>query len=167
MIDAQIIIELLDLQPLPEEGGYYKETYRSDESIAKDHLPARYKSDKSYGTAVYYLLTEDNPSLMHRVNSDETLHFYLGDTVEMIMLLPDTTGKIITIGNKILNNCQLQVTVPRHCWQGIMLKPGGSFALMGTTVYPGFDFEDFELGSRDVLLIQYPKFREQIIKLTR
>lgn len=167
MLDAQKIIELLDLHPLPEEGGYYKETYRSDESIAKDHLPARYKSDKSYGTAIYYLLAEDNPSLMHRVNSDETFHFYLGNTVEMLVLLPDTTGKIITIGNDILNNCQTQATVPRHCWQGMMLKTGGSFALMGTTVYPGFDFEDFELGSRDVLLKQYPKFREQIIKLTR
>jgi len=166
MLDAQKIIEMFDLKPLPQEGGLYKETYRSNEIVPKDMLPKRYLGDRAYGTAIYYLLTPETKSLMHRVNSDEIFHFYLGDAVEMLQLFADSTGKILTLGTDILHGEHVQLLVSRGIWQGMILKKGGKFALMGTTVTPGFEFDDFEIGKRDYLLEKYPDFRDQIINLT-
>lgn len=166
MLDVQKIIEMFDLKPLPREGGLYRETYRSDEVIPNDALPKRYSGSKNFGTAIYYLLTPDTKSLIHKLSSDEIYHYYLGDPVEMIQLLPDFTGKIITLGSSIMDGNIVQAAVPRFCWQGMTLKKGGRFALMGTTVAPGFEFEDFQLGNREDLIKQYPDFRDQIINLT-
>lgn len=166
MLDAQKIIEMFDLKPLPQEGGFYKESYRSDDKILKQALPERYSGDKNFGTAIYYLLTPETKSLMHRLTSDEIFHFYLGDSVEMLQLFPDSSGKIITLGSNITQGHLVQVLVPNATWQGMRLRPGGSHALMGTTMAPGFNFDDFELGSRRNLVEQYPDFKDQIIKLT-
>ncbi|NIP39356.1 MAG: cupin domain-containing protein [Candidatus Dadabacteria bacterium] len=167
MLDAKKIIEMFDLKPLPQEGGYYKESYRSDEVITADALPTRYAENKPLGSAIYYLLTPDTKSLMHKIKSDETFHFYLGDPVEMLQLFADSTGKIVTLGSDVVTEQQVQLTVPRQTWQGSSLKKGGKFALMGTTIAPGFDFDDFILGKREVLIKQYPDFKNQIINLTR
>ncbi len=157
---------MFDLKPLPQEGGFYKESYRSDEKILNQALPQRYSGDKNFGTAIYYLLTPDSKSLMHKLVSDEIFHFYLGDPVEMLQLFPDCSGNIFTLGKEILNGSYVQIVVPKGTWQGMSLKPGGNFALMGTTMAPGFDFNDFELGKRKDLLEQYPDFKDQIINLT-
>ena len=167
MLDAQKIIEMFDLKPLPQEGGLYKETYRSNEIVPKDVLPKRYSGDRAYGTAIYYLLTPETKSLMHRVNSDEIFHFYLGDPVEMLQLFADSTGKILTLGTDILHGEHVQILVFRGNWQGMSLKEGGKFALMGTTITPGFEFDDFEIGKRKDLLEKYPDFRDQILNLTK
>ena len=89
MITAEQIIELFKMKPLREEGGYYVETYRSDERVAKAGLPARYDSERSLGTAILYLVTPDAFSRLHRVNSDEVFHFYLGGCVTMLELHGD------------------------------------------------------------------------------
>jgi predicted cupin superfamily sugar epimerase len=86
MITADQIKTLLNLKPHPEEGGYFVETYRSTENIPEQALPDRYKDIRSYGTAIYYLLTPETFSGMHRLRSDEIFHFYLGDPVEMLQL---------------------------------------------------------------------------------
>ncbi len=161
------IIELLGLKPLPEEGGYYREIYRSDEIISKESLPPRYGNAKAFCTAIYYLLTPDIFSGIHRIISDEVFHFYLGDPVTMLQLFPDGSSKIITLGQDIDKDQNLQVTVPRNTWQGAFLNDGGSFALMGTTVAPAFDFSDFETGKRDELINNYPDQRSLITRLTR
>ena len=80
-MDARQIIETLGLKPLDWEGGYYRETWRADESVPAAALPNRYGSDKAFGTAIYYLLTPETISAMHRLASDEVFHFYLGDPV--------------------------------------------------------------------------------------
>jgi hypothetical protein len=103
---------------------------------------------------------------MHRLQSDEIFHFYLGDPVEMLRLTPEGSGKVITIGSDILNGMQPQVIVPKGIWQGASLIKGGKFALFGTTVSPGFEWTDYESGRRDELLKSYPQFRERIIALT-
>lgn len=165
-MNAQTIIDMFDLKPLPREGGYYNETYRSNENIKKEILPKRYSSNRSFGSAIYYLLTADTKSLMHRIKSDEIFHFYLGDPVEMLQLFEDGTTKKIILGNGIANGENLQVLVNRGVWQGMQLIRGGKYALMGTTVFPGFEFEDFELGNRDDLINKYPGFTNNITKLT-
>ena len=167
MITAERLIALLRLQPHPEEGGYFVETYRSDESIPGKGLPPRYRGARSFATAIYYLLTPASFSAMHRLQTDEIFHFYLGDPVEMLQLLPDGSGRILLIGIDIEGGMEPQVVVPKGVWQGSRLLSGGRFALLGTTVSPGFEFSDYETGDRDLLIRSYPGFRDQILSLTK
>jgi predicted cupin superfamily sugar epimerase len=166
MPTAQEIIELLRLQPLPHEGGYYRETYRSDDQLPAATLP-RYGQDKAAGTAIFYLLTPETFSALHRLPTDEVFHFYLGDAVEMLHLYPDGRGQTVTLGPDLFAGQSPQVVVPRGVWQGSRLVPGGSYALLGTTMAPGFDFTDYEAGERDALAAQYPAFADWIRQLTR
>jgi predicted cupin superfamily sugar epimerase len=157
----------LNLKPHPEEGGYFIETYRSSETISQKALPSRYKGLRALGTAIYYLLTPETFSAMHRLQSDEIFHFYLGDPVEMLQLWPDGSGRVVILGSDILNGMQPQVVVPRGVWQGARLLNRGRFALLGATVSPGFEFADYESGRREELVKSYLKFREFIIALTK
>ncbi len=122
---------------------------------------------RPFGTAIYYLLAPETFSAMHRLKSDEIFHFYLGDPVEMLQLLPDGTGRTLLLGPDLLSGMQPQVVVPAGIWQGTRLLKGGRFALLGTTVSPGFEFADYESGQRDKPIKSYPKFREWIIPLTK
>ena len=154
---ATDLITALDLRPLPREGGYYRETYRSTESLAS--------RGRSLSTTMYYLLTKDTFSTLHRLPSDEVFHFYLGDPVSMLQLHADGTSKIIRLGTDILSGQSPQVVVPAGVWQGSWLE-SGSFALLGTTMAPGFDFADYEAGDRAALTRAYPAFAELIARLT-
>lgn len=167
MVSADQIINLFGLKPHPEEGGYFKETYRSLETISGKALPGRYKGVRSLGTAIYHLLTPETLSFMHRLQSDEIFHFYLGDPVEMVQLWPDGSGRIPILGSDILNGMEPQVIVPRGVWRGTRLINDGKFALLGTTVTPGFEFADYESGRRDQLVNSYPQFQELITALTK
>ena len=167
MLTSDQIITLFNLKPHREEGGYFVETYRSSETISEKALPSRYKGVRSFGTAIYYLLTLETFSSIHRLRSDEIFHFYLGDPIEMLQLFPDGSGRVLILGSDILNGMQPQVVVPRGVWQGARLLKGGKFALLGTTVSPGFEFVDYESGRRDELAKSYPTFRELIISLTK
>lgn len=166
-MDVDELKALLGLKPLPEEGGFYAETYRTVEAVDGGGLPARYGSTRSLGTAIYYLLTPDTFSAMHRLRSDEVYHFYLGDPVEMLQLWPDGSGKVAIIGNDLRGGMRPQLVVPQGVWQGSRLRPGGEFALMGTTMSPGWDAADFELGGRDALIQKFPAFADRILELTR
>jgi len=165
---ADEVIARLGLQPLPFEGGLYREVYRSTESIGADALPARYGGARDLGTAIYYLLTPETCSALHRLASDEVFHFYLGDPVEQVQLDPDGTGRVVTIGPDLAAGQQPQVVVPRGVWQGAVVAPGGAhgFALLGTTVAPGFDVADYEAGERDALVAAYPDLAARIRALT-
>jgi len=165
-MDVDFIIEHLGLEPHPE-GGYYRETYRCEERIPPHGLPSRYSAEKSFGTAILYLLTSDTVSVLHRLRSDEVFHFYLGDPVLMLLLYPDGHGEEVILGNDLERGQFPQRVVPGYTWQGMMLVEGGSFALMGTTVAPGFDFGDFELGGGKELVREYPRFERIIERLTR
>lgn len=166
-MDIEALKQKLNLSPLPMEGGYYIETYRNDEVVPKSALHPRYEHDKTFCTAIYFLLTPDAFSAMHRVKSDEIFHFYAGDPAEMLLLYPDGSHSTITLGIDIFNGETPQVIVPRGTWQGLRLKPTGEYALLGTTVSPAFDFDDYEHGHRDELTAEYPEYAEQIEALTR
>lgn len=169
MPSASQIIEALRLQPHPIEGGYFRETYRSADSIPAAHLPPRYRAEtgRSIGTAIYYLLTADTFSEMHRLPTEEVFHLYLGGPVRMLQLDPDCGGREILIGPDVLAGQQPQVIVPPGIWQGSRLEPGGEFALLGATMAPGFDYADYEQGRRGDLMTQYPQFATIIRDLTR
>ncbi len=116
--------------------------------------------------AIYYLLAPGTISAMHRLQSDEIFHFYLGDPVEMLQLSADGTGQMIMLGSDLRAGQQPQVIVTRGVWQGSRLVAGGKFALLGCTVAPGFDFADYEHGRREDLIGSHPQFREKIVALT-
>jgi len=164
---AEDIIRLLHLTPLEPEGGFFNEVYRSTASLSANILPARYSGTRPLATAIYYLFTPKTFSAMHRVRGDEIFHFYLGDPVEQIQLFPDGSGAIFTCGTDLKNGQRPLGSVLGNVWQGSRLKPGGTFALMGTTMSPGFHRDDFELGQRDGLIRQYPAYAEYIRYLTR
>lgn len=158
------LIELLQLKPLPDEGGYFVETYRSSEQCLV--LPDRYVGTRNFSTAIYYLLTVDTVSRFHRLKSDEVWHFYAGDSVELVLLQPDGSGRVVRLGQKIMQHETSQAIVPHGTWQGARLMPGGKWALLGCTVSPGFEFADFELGSAVTLLRAYPSWHEWISRLS-
>lgn len=163
---ADEVIRFLNLQPHPKEGGFFRETYRSEERIEESALPTRYRSARNHSTAIYYLLTPSTFSALHRLQSDEIFHFYLGSPVRMLQLHPDGTGKTIVLGPDLTNGQHLQVVVPRNVWQGSLLEPGGDFALLGCTVAPGFEYTDYEEANRDGLTRLYPDHADLIHKLT-
>lgn len=157
------LISRLNLLPHPE-GGYYAETFRADETT---NPGGRYPSDRSTGTAIYYLLTPDTFSGMHILTSDEIFHFYLGDAVEQLHLFADGSHRMVEIGTDIVAGQRPQMVVPKNVWQGARLKPGGQFALLGCTVAPGFDFADFSMGKRADLMKRWPDATDMISALTR
>jgi predicted cupin superfamily sugar epimerase len=166
MTSAAQIIEHLQLVPLAIEGGYFRETYRSELSLSARALPLEYGGDRNVSTAIYYLLTPDTFSAIHRVKSDEVFHFYAGDPIEMLQLDADGRGRIVTIGNDLAAGQLPQLVVPGGLWQGCRLIPGGNWALMGCTVAPGFDYADFTAANRVDLIAQYPDHAKLITALT-
>lgn len=163
---AAELIASLKLEPLPLEGGYYRQTYQSDETLAKDQLKGDYPQDKCLYTAIYYLLTPDTKSALHLLPTDEIFHFYLGDPVTMLNLFDDGTSGLITLGHDLSRGHRVQYKVPQHTWQGSILMPGGHYALMGTTMAPGFDFSDYQGADQQALVNQYPEHKQLINLLT-
>ena len=143
-----------------------QETYRSKE-IVKDADFSLRKGAHSASTSIYYLLTPDTFSELHRLNSDEVFHFYLGDPVEQLMLYPDGTGETVILGPDIFSGQKVQHVVPQGVWQGAKLKAGGQFALLGCTVAPSFEFSDYSSGICSKLQSLYPKFKDHIKLLTQ
>ncbi len=164
---AEEVKQLLQLDPLPVEGGFFRETYRSRWQVSAEYLPDGSRGPRSIGTAIYYLITPKEFSALHRLPGTEVFHFYAGDPVVMLQLLPDGTSQTIALGNDLLNGQQPQVIVRGHVWQGCRLAPGGRWALMGTTMCPGFDHADYESGDRDWLIAQYPGAAQEIRQFTR
>ncbi len=166
-MDPAELIAALDLRPLPGEGGYYRETYRSGDSLPASAFGGRYGTNKSASTAMYYLVTAEEFSALHRLPTDEVFHFYAGDVVELLQLYPDGSGRVEVLGPDVLAGQQPQLLVPGGVWQGCAVKPGGAWALLGTTVAPAFDFADYEAGGRAFLVQRYPAFADRIRQLTR
>jgi hypothetical protein len=169
LMTATEVIRILGLTPLPVEGGYFLQTWRSDDTISREALPPWYPGPRACGTAIYYLLTSETDcfSAMHALATDEVYHFYLGDPVEMLLLYPDGRSREIVLGPNLRDGQWVQFVVPRGVWQGSRLVSGGRFALLGTTMAPGFDPQDFILGKRNELQQRYPERTEWIGALTR
>ena len=168
-MNAKEIISLLNLAPLPVEGGFFRETWRSNITAGAGTLQLSSSKEKSCGTAIYYLLTSDADSFsaLHRLPTDEIYHFYLGDPVEMLLLSPDGAGRRVILGQNLGGGEHVQFVVPAGTWQGSRLLAGGAYALLGTTMSPGFDPADYQPGVRAELLLRYPQHAASIQALTR
>lgn len=138
---AQNLIKQLQLQPHPE-GGYFRETWRSDLTLPGSLLP-QHGGDRSAGTLIYFLLPTGSRSQRHRVSSDELWLFHAGDPLTL-KVCPDldTESQVHTLGSL---GCY-QVRVPAHHWQETDPQVGPlGYTLVSCVVVPGFDFADFEL----------------------
>jgi predicted cupin superfamily sugar epimerase len=167
VLTAERVREILKLRPLPVEGGYFAESYQSEEILSGEALPAGFSGTRRIGTAIYYMLTPDSFSAIHRLRGDEIYHFYLGDPVEMLLLKPGGGGEAVLLGQDISAGMRLQHAVAGGVWQGSRLTPGGKFALLGTTMAPGFDPADYEVGQRAELSAEFPAYAPLIALLTR
>ncbi len=132
-----------------------------------DAPAATVRESRVWSTAIYYLLTKNTFSVMHRLRSDEIYHFYCGDPLEMLNLMPDGTTQVVHLGADVVNGQVLQHVVPLGVWQGSRVADGGNFTLLGTTMSPGFENSDFEEGSYDRLSARYPDANSLLKKLTR
>jgi uncharacterized protein len=158
-------MRVLDLKPLSAEGGFFVESYRSAETIDAESFRRGHKGPRPLCTAIYYLLTPTSFSALHKLPGDEMFHFYLGDPVEMLELHPDGSGRTTILGPDILNRMKLQHVVSGGVWQGSKLAKGGEYALLGTTMAPGFDYNDFTKGNLYELVAKYPRYRKRISEL--
>lgn len=157
------IIKALNLAPLEMEGGYFSRTHTADQ-IATFTIRSKTET-RATASAIYYLLTPDTYSKIHRLPTDEVYHFYLGDPVELLLLEKNGKAKVIELGSDLLNNQYPQFVVSADSWQGSRLKPGGEFALLGTTMAPAFEYSDFERPEDlDLLMKDYPDSFHDLIK---
>ena len=164
--NAAYIIEKFNLQKHPE-GGYFKETYRSEKVIPEDSLPEQFEGNRNYSTGIYFLLTSDNFSAFHKINQDEMWHFYLGSPLTIHMISPDGEYSKQVLGINLEADELPQFTVPKEYWFAAEVNLLESYSFVGCTVSPGFDFKDFELAQQSALTTQFPVHKEIIKRLTR
>ncbi len=160
------IVEKLEMKAHPE-GGFYKETYRSEGVIPKDVLAGDFSGDRNYCTGIYFLLTSDNFSAFHKIKQDEMWHYYAGSSLYVHVITPE--GKYIkyAVGMNLDQGESPQLVVPANSWFASSVKDNQGYSFVGCTVSPGFDFDDFVLAERNFLIKQYPDHSEIISKYTR
>ncbi|MFH1969450.1 MAG: cupin domain-containing protein [Verrucomicrobiota bacterium] len=188
---AKYWITKLALQPHPE-GGYFREIYRATEQISAGALPTRYQGPRAFATSIYFLLAGTQISTLHRLASDEQWHFYDGNALLLAMIAPDGTSREVRLGRRATAGEQFQAVIPAGTWMGARLAAPArlqryaqhcgqavatlqrcgrasqrGYALIGCTVAPGFEFQDFAAGQRSDLLERFPQHRKLILALTR
>jgi len=159
-------IQSLQLREHPE-GGWFREFYRADETIPHHSLPSRFSGDRHFSTAIYFLLNETDFSAFHRIKQDELWHFYDGASLTIHMIDPTGNYSAVKLGKNIQAGETLVTAVKAGWLFGATVNDNRTYGLVGCTVAPGFDFEDFEMPGRAQLLEQYPQHRIIIEKLTR
>lgn len=154
---AKYWVDKLLLQEHPE-GGYFRETYRSEMQFETE------RGLRSASSAIYYLLKRGQISAFHRIKSDEMWHFYAGSPLAVHVI---DNGKLImvTIGSDPSKKQSLQAVVRAGCW--FAAASAGQYSLVGCTVAPGFDFSDWEIGRRDEMIKACPQHRRAIEKYSR
>lgn len=154
---AQDVVRELQLEPLDPEGGFFRQTFKDSRTLVVDG------KTRAASTCIYYLLTRESFSAFHRVRGTEIFHFLRGDPAELITL--DAAGALRT--QTLGSSLHLQGLVPPMRWQALRILGEGKWALFSTTVSPGFEYDDFELGKREALLAEFPHCAREIRELTR
>ena len=165
---AQIIHELR-MQKIPQEGAWFAGTYRSTDALPANAIARYQDAPRVLGSAIYALVTREDFSAMHRLETDEIWHYYAGEPLELLLLHPDGRGEVVVLGPDVLKGQRPQVLVPRGVWQGgrPLGRSADAYTLFGCTLVPGFEYSDFSMGYRDELVGDFPQFKQQIVELTR
>ncbi len=152
---ADFWIDHLQLKPHPE-GGYFTEIYRDAEEYPAAVLPARYDSKRNVSTSIYYLLKSENISRLHKLHSNEIWHFYTGSTLHLHLLHEKNSYTKIKLGPHAESDEQFQVVIPKYTYFGANLPEPDTYALVGCTMAPGFEYDDFTLGEKSELIEMFP-----------
>lgn len=167
---AEKLIAHLQMQKIPAEGAWFAATYRSKEKLPGQVLDARYAGvEHALGSAIYALVTREDFSALHLLQTDEIWHYYSGSALELLLLHPDGRGEKLVLGPDVLAGQKPQITVPRGVWQGAqpLDTRDDAYTLFGCTLAPSFEDNDFQPGYRDVLQKAYPAFASDIARFTR
>jgi len=163
---AMQVIARLALEPLPNEGGFFRQTWVS---------PAQMANGRAAGSAIYFLLTSDGFSAFHQLRTDELWFFHAGDPVEHVQLTRGTREiKRTLLGGDLHNGHEPQLIVRGGVWQGAQVVPAKSeeetrcgWALVSCVMAPAWDEHEFTLGQRAELLREFPDAAGWIRLLTR
>ena len=142
------IVDLLGLEPLPEEGGLYRRTYADE-----------------FSSLIYFLLVGADFSALHVLTAAEVYHWYAGAPLELLLLRPDGSTSQVPLGPDLRAGQRPQVVVPAGVWQGS--SSTGAWTLAGATMAPPFTWDGFRLGDRGDLTRRYPAAAARIAALTR
>ena len=153
--EAQVLIDKLELLHHPE-GGFYKETYRSEKTVG----------DRNLQTAIYFLITSNNISRFHRIKSDEIWFYHAGSALSVHTLSKEKGHQIQKVGLDLAKGEVPQFLVQAETIFGSSLDEDNTFSLVSCTVTPGFDFADFELFTTEQLLLEFHDFEAIIRKMT-
>ncbi len=156
MSDAAAWVERLGLRQHPE-GGYFRETYRAAERAG----------ERAASTAIYFLLEGEDFSALHSLKQDELWHFYAGSSLTIHIIDPNGNCGAMRLGTNVAAGEEPQAVVPAGWLMGAAVNETNSYALVGCTAAPGFEFADFHMPSREELLARFPQHAELIRRLTR
>ncbi|MEU9990677.1 cupin domain-containing protein [Streptomyces sp. NPDC007971] len=151
------LIARYDLEPIPREGGLFRQTWAG---------PGR-PDGRPEGSAIVALLMADDFCALHRLPTDEIWHFYLGDPLRLLLLAPDGTSRTAVLGPVPGSGQHVQFTVPAGTWMGGRVAPGGAWSFFGCTMAPGFTYEGYEHGDAQELTARYPAEAARIAELCR
>jgi predicted cupin superfamily sugar epimerase len=155
----QQLIEKFKLEPLPQEGGYFRRIYESDQVD---------DSGRKYCASIYYLLAEAEFSCFHRIDCDELWHFYAGQSIIIHQILPNAEYIKTLLGNPLEDAEATPFTVVRKgVWFAAEIKNHTGFSLVGCTTTPEFVYPAFEVATHKQLASEYPQHQELIARLTR
>lgn len=165
---ARALIRHFHMENIPHEGPWFIQTFKSRDAIG-GALAERYNGPRWAYTSTYMILTHRDFSAMHRLATDEMWHFYGGTPAMLLLLYPDGHGETRIWGSNVLAGQEPQILVPRGTWMGAIPlgAPQSAYSFGGNTLSPGFEYADFEAGSRADLIARYPRFARQITALTR
>lgn len=162
---AEEIKSLLGLEPHPT-CGFVAETYRSPLKIPGSALPQAYEGDRPFGSALYLLVTPDAQIVLHRIRSDQLYHHYLGASLEVLLLYPNGTGEVVTVGSDLGAGQRPQLFLPGGTFHTSRLAPDADYALLASTEWPGVEPPDVEHGDAEALMRAYPDLRDEIRAFT-
>lgn len=148
------------------EGGAYKENYRAPLVLPQSVLTSAHRGERNASTSIYFLLTYGEFSAFHLLASDEILHFYDGDPILIYEIDPVGQMRVHKLGRDLENGESFRVVVPGGSWFALRCETENGFGLIGCTVAPGFDFADFQLDDRALLLERFPQHAQLIYEMT-
>jgi len=153
--------KLLDLEP-NATCGYVRLTFVSKERIAPGGLPAPFADGRPMGSALFFMLTPDEPVKLHRIRNDQFYHYYLGDPIEVLLMLADGSTQQHMVGPDLRAGHMVQLFIPGGTFHTARVTGPRRWFLGGSTEWPGVEPQDVELGKADELAARYPSVAEQI-----
>ena len=154
-MNADQVKAVLGLEPNPS-CGFTTPTYHASLRVQTP------RGERDCAFAQYFLVAPERAMVMHRIRSDQLYHHYAGDALEVLRLHENGEGDVTVVGDDLIAGERPQLLVPAQTFHVSRVQPGGSWALLATTVFPGLEPDDVELGDLDELAGRYPAFATEI-----